>query len=43
MMLTTATLAIAALVGLQQQQTDTTFAVAASARLRLSNHAGPCG
>ncbi|MDH4043822.1 MAG: DUF4097 domain-containing protein [Gemmatimonadota bacterium] len=40
MMLTTATLAIAALAGLQQQQTDTTFAVAANARLRLSNHAG---
>jgi DUF4097 and DUF4098 domain-containing protein YvlB len=40
MMLTTATLAIAALAGLQQQQTDTTFAVSAGARLRLSNHAG---
>lgn len=40
MMLTTATLAIAALAGLQQQQTDTTFAVAAGARLQLSNHAG---
>lgn len=39
MLLTTAALALGAAVGLQQT-TDTTFAVPASARLSLSNHAG---
>lgn len=39
MLLTTAALALSAAVGLQQQ-TDTTFAVPAGARLSLSNHAG---
>jgi len=39
MMLTTAALALSAAVGLQQN-TDTTFAVPAGARLSLSNHAG---
>lgn len=33
-------LALAAVMGLQQQQTDTTFAVAAGARLRVNNHSG---
>lgn len=39
MMLTTAALALAAAVGLQQH-TDTTVSVPAGARLQLSNHAG---
>jgi DUF4097 and DUF4098 domain-containing protein YvlB len=39
-MLITVPLALAAVMGLQQQQTDTTFAVAAGARLKLDNHAG---
>jgi len=39
MMLTTAVLALSAAVGLQQN-TDTTFAVPAGARLALSNHSG---
>jgi len=33
-------LALAAVMGLQQQQTDTTFAVAAGARLKVNNHSG---